>query len=62
MTRIQDNKIAHYSSQSIYVDTPEFPIGASNLYQVTDLYFILADILFLNYMQYKSNKVNPQIM
>lgn len=56
MTRVQDNEISHYSSQSIYVDTPEFEIGTNALYQVLDLYFILADILFLNYMKYKEKR------
>ena len=56
MTRVQDNEIAHYSSQSILVDTPELDLGTASPYQVLDLYFILADILFLNYMQYKSTR------
>lgn len=52
MTRIKDNEIAHYSSQSIFVDTPELNLGTASPYLVLDLYFILADILFLNYIQY----------
>lgn len=56
MTRVKDNEISHYSSQSIFVDTPELELGITSPYQVLDLYFILADILFLNYMQFKETQ------
>lgn len=60
MTRLQDNEISHYSSQSIFVDTAELELGTGTPYQVMDLYFFLANILFLNYMQYKNDIVKKQ--
>lgn len=53
ITSLSENDIAKYSTEKLYINTPEINIGTGYSYQILDMYFILSDILFLNYMNYK---------
>lgn len=56
ITRLEDNELSHLSTESIYINAPEINIGSAIKYQVLDSYFILVDMLFLNYMLYKDSR------
>ncbi|NOW86790.1 RpiR family glv operon transcriptional regulator [Clostridium beijerinckii] len=53
ITSLSENDIAKYSTEKLYINTPEINIGTGDVYQILEMYFILSDILFLNFMNYK---------
>lgn len=53
VTGPEDNDISRLSTESLYVNTLGINIGTETEYRALDLYFVLADVLFLNYMLYK---------
>lgn len=58
ITGFEENSISRLSEESIYVNASEINLGNGIKYQVTDSYFILVNILFLNYMIYKKDMEN----
>lgn len=53
MTRLKNNDLAHKCSKSIYITTSKVMIGNHILHEASNLYFVLAELLFLRYSQYK---------
>lgn len=56
ITSFEENIISHLSNESVFVNTSELEIGVGRKYQVLDSYFILVNIIFLNYMAYKNQQ------
>lgn len=54
ITSFEENAISHLSNESVFVNTSELDIGSGRKYQALDSYFILVNIIFLNYMTYKN--------
>lgn len=53
MTKLKNNELAHKSTKSIYITTSQVIIGDHILHEAANLFFVLAEILFLRYSQYK---------
>lgn len=53
ITKLKNNELAHKCTKSIYITTSEVMIGDHILHEAANLFFILAEVLFLRYSQYK---------
>lgn len=53
MTKMKNNELAYQSTKSIYITTSQVIIGNHILHEAANLFFVLAEILFLRYSQYK---------
>lgn len=59
ITKLRNNSLAQLSDYNLYVANISFPCAFGNSeYESLTAYFILIEILFLKYNQYKSNKEN----
>ena len=56
MTRLKNNELAHKCTKSIYITTSQVMIGNLILHEAANLYFVLAELLFLRYSQYKQKQ------
>ena len=56
MTRFMNNDLAHKSTRSIYITTSQVMLGDRILHEAANLFFILAEVLFLRYSQYKDKR------
>lgn len=56
MTKMKDNELAQKTTKSIYITTSQVMIGEHILHEAANLFFVLAEILFLRYSQYKKRK------
>ena len=56
MTRLKNNTLAHKCTKSIYITTSQVMIGNHILHEAANLYFVLAELLFLRYSQYKQKQ------
>lgn len=56
ITKLKNNDLAHICTKSIYITTSQVMIGEQILHEAANLFFILAEILFLRYSQYKEKK------
>lgn len=56
MTRLKNNDLAHKCTKSIYITTSQIKIGSHILHEAANLYFVLAELLFLRYSQYKQKQ------
>lgn len=61
ITKLKNNELARISDKSIYIATSMINIGDGVLHEVANLFFILAEILFLRYTVYKNNRQNINI-
>lgn len=55
ITSLEENELSRLSTESIYIHIPEVQHRPEINYQILDVYFILVDILFLNYILYKES-------
>lgn len=60
ITSLGENELARLSTESIYIHTPEIELRSDINYQILDAYFILVDILFLNYILYKESQIHAK--
>lgn len=56
ITRLKNNDLAQVCTKSIYITTSKVMIGEHILHEAANLFFILAEILFLRYSQYKEKE------
>lgn len=56
MTRLKDNELAHKCTKNIYITTSQVRIGSQIFHEAANLYFVLAELLFLRYAQYKQKQ------
>lgn len=56
ITKLKNNEIARMSNKSIYIATSIIDYGNGVFHEVSNLFFILAEVLFLRYANYKKNR------
>ena len=61
ITKLKNNELAHICTKCIYITTSQVFIGEQILHEAANLFFILAEILFLRYSQYKDQMDKKQI-
>lgn len=54
MTQFKTNDLARLSNESIYINTKVINIGEDMQYNLTNLFFIFVELLFLKYVSYKN--------
>ncbi|MDV4150439.1 MurR/RpiR family transcriptional regulator [Clostridium sp. AL.422] len=55
ITRLKNNELARLSNQNLYITTSRINIGTDIPYEATTSFFVLIEILFLNYIKYKNS-------
>lgn len=58
ITQFEDNTLAHYSTENIYISTPHFNVYADKKeysYVSMTVFYAVVEILFLQYQLYKEN-------
>lgn len=58
ITKLKNNAIARMSTKSIYIATSKIDFGDGVFHEVSNLFFILAEVLFLRYASYKKRMDN----
>lgn len=53
LTKLKNNELARKSQKSIYIATSQVTLGNRVMHEAANLFFVLAEILFLRYAQYK---------
>ena len=57
ITKLKENSLARLSDFNLYIDTATINDFSSNSdYESVTAYFILIEILFIKYMEYKNQK------
>lgn len=57
ITKLKNNELARMSTRSIYIATSVISIADGVLHEAANLFFVLAEILFLRYVVYKNNRM-----
>lgn len=60
ITKLKNNELARMSTKSIYIATSMINIGDGVLHEAANLFFVLAEILFLRYTAYKNNRIKKE--
>lgn len=60
ITKLKNNELARMSTKSIYIATSMIDIGNGVLHEAANLFFILAEILFLRYTVYRNNRIKRE--
>ncbi|MEG0857302.1 MAG: MurR/RpiR family transcriptional regulator [Terrisporobacter sp.] len=53
ITKLKNNAVARMSTKSIYIATSKIKFGDGVFHEVSNLFFLLAEVLFLRYTSYK---------
>lgn len=56
ITKLKNNELARMSTKSIYIPTSVIQIGDGLIHEASNLFFILAEVLFLRYVSYKTKR------
>lgn len=62
ITRLQNNHLSQLSNYNLYVQDTRFPCTfMTSEYESLTAYFILIEILFIKYNQYKTNQIKQEV-